>query len=240
MPDTDETTTTENLNPGGGTAPEPAQRQPTAEEYQALQEENAKYRSQWKPFEKAFADYSPEERQAWVEFAENARYDLDGALERIAEQRGYAITPAERAAAEGMSDEGFDPTTEAITRTELEDRLTQMEEARQVEQIEDHARRLGYDPGSADWDYLLVRASREGGDLDKAHEMIGQEREAAQAQAVEEYLQRKRDEAAQSVTPPGAAAGVPASGIEEPTNFRTAKMALQERIARQRAAGEFG
>lgn len=219
-------------------APEPAAPEPAApasdhpdsvpwDDHVALRHENAEYRKQWSPYEKAFAGYDDESRDAWLEFFNMAREDPDGATAYLASILG--LQPGEEPE---VGAEEQQPLSREEMLALLEQRDAASAEERAIEEVERKAESLGYtltdDEGRPNRDYidLLHRTVHEhDGDVAAAHEARLTDVENLKKQLRDETLRRKAGDT--TPTPVPAGGGGPSDEVEI-TDLKQSRAALAE------------
>jgi hypothetical protein len=196
--------------------PEGAAPAPTAESFprdyvEQLRNEAAERRVALKPYEDAFKDYTPEEKDTWLNLAKITQSDpLAGAdyFEQIAkalrEQNSpvdpNTLTPEERAAR---------AADERITAFEQKQKEEREEAARQeaVAQVNREAQELGYELGTAPYMSLLFYAQHETeGDLKLADAKVKADRQ----KIIDDYV------AAKAGAPPVSPVGATGTEVHEP------------------------
>lgn len=202
----------------------------TEAEYKQLQKENQGYRERWGAYEKTYqnpdtqvfhtaaqllAEGRGDEVQSWI--LENAANAIGTDVETL-----LSLT-------EKPEEGGEPPLTRAEVAQmlqEVQDQQAQSAQQREVNQVLEAAKDLGYTPGSREAQDLLYLASHEtNGDLEKAHEMLTGERQ----RIIDEYLEGRRQEARGNLTP--GSNGSPVSGAKTVTmeNAREAAQAILDR-----------
>ena len=204
-----------------------------------LREEAARYRNRAKEYDDVYGSYDEESRGALLDIA---RQLADPNTQPAAAKRLMAIAQKiEESQANGTPtrpDGEEDPDARPLTKREWEQLQTERDnkaaEDRAIAQLEDEAKALGYEPGSAEYFFLLDKAQLPdvSGDLNKAHELVEQffaDKAAERARRVEEKAGRW----------PGVAGSAPNTGAADPdakpiTDFKAARRSAMARLAASR------
>lgn len=179
-----------------------------------LRRESADRRVQLKPFEDAFGGYEPDEVETWLQLIRLTNQDPAAGAQYMAEiasqlKNQYSppdpntLTPEQRAQQVTQSEiEKF--------RAEQKEERERLEMERQVRELNLHAEKLGYEPGTSGYLSLLHYAQHKtGGDIDKAHEFV----QADVQKIIDAYVASK-----QAAPPAAPGTGV---GSPTPTEFET-------------------
>ena len=201
---------------------------------QELRREAQGYREKFVPFRDAFDGYADEDREFLLDIARTAKEDPARAAELMR-------TAAEQLAAAGQppAPPEFDPYDPDSLRQFIQaeaKNLYQSEksaEAQQqsVEALNKQVVEMGYAEGSPEYMALLWSAHNEhGGDIQKAHEVREQARQAERQKVIDEYLAGKAG-AANGMPQPTPQTGGAAPASETPKDFGQARAAVNARLA---------
>lgn len=190
-----------------------------------LRTEAAGHRTEAKAFKDAFSGYSDEERAVFLELATGLAGDPDTRLATAKRFQEIATAVLGNAPAAEPTPEDDAPMTKAQVQAYLAEQEAAKDQDRRVADIKTRATDLGYKVGSASYQTLLFLARENGGDMDKAHAAIKDEREADFAARIKALA----DEADGAVVPAGG--GPAGSQTRKVTTIADASDALRERLA---------
>ena len=207
-----------------------------------LRQEAAGYRTRAKEYDEVFGSYDPDSRAALLDIAKQlsdpttqpaAAKRLQAIADKIMEAQGQGKVT--------RPDGEEDPDSKPLTRKEFEELQKERDQAAQekqaIESLENEARKLGYEPGSDEYFFLLGKAQEPdvAGDLAKAHEKVEQffaDKAAARARQVEE-------KAGKWPGAPGTAGNSGGAGneVEPPKNWKEARTRAMATLTRNRLTG---
>jgi hypothetical protein len=197
-----------------------------------LRKESASYRTKAKDYEsyaQAFEPYGDEDRAVWQEAMRRFNEDPKSGAEYLDQIAKSVLASYDKEQAEAdapVTDENDVPLTRAEYARLREAERVAAEQAAEVTRIEGEAVKLGYDPKSDEYTYLLTVASRlPSGSLKEAHAKI----EAAYQAKIDAYVAKKAADAEQA-SPPAADGSAP-SGARQIRTFQDARAAAEARIA---------
>lgn len=212
------------------------------DEVRTLRKENEDKRKKYAPVAEVLDGLTGETREVIADFAKRIRNgDQDGVRDYIAEWAdAYGITKAEVKEAIAEAEDDGPVTTKRLQEELAKIRREQIEAERQRDtsalagRVTAHAEHLGYseEQDEAKWASLMDRAMgiqrREGitaiASLDKAHEALERERQAA----IDEYVASKGQEAQRRPAP--STSGSAPTKDTVPKNTKEADLALKRRF----------
>lgn len=205
----------------------------TDEYVHKLRDENASWRTKYKPFEDSFQTYAPEEVETFLEVAKALKSDPVAAadwFEAVAKEIKGGATPEAAAAEVTPLADGEKPLTRAEVEALFAERETAKETAKaqfdQVESVNAEIKTLGYDPNDADGIQLMwLAVNKTGGDLAAADVLVKAQRQAV----IDEYVEGLKATANGTAGVVGNVGGIP-SGERAIKNLDDAEKAMRARL----------
>lgn len=195
------------------------------EDHVKLRHENEAYRKRWQNIEQAFDGVHEDDKTALLELVSTYKNDP---AQAAAIMRQYADALAANDGEAVMESEPSEP--KYLTADDLNRVLTEREQkaaaTQAIQKIESDAVSLGYNPESEDYVALLSIASKNGGDLQAAHKVMTDKRQAI----IDEYLASKK---AESGSTPVPQTGITPSGENAITSLKDADKAAWELLTQQ-------